>query len=97
MKLNLHIPKKRTTREKSPATHSQMPADNLAARLAELHREHKGIGVILFGIRYARQIEDSQDTVKEIVRLSGVPESYDSEVYKGIKLAAHVSVFGGDE
>ena len=97
MKVNLQIPKKRTTRQKPSATHPRVPAGDLAARLAELHREHKGIGAILFGIRYVRHIEGSQDSVKEIVRVSGVPESYDSEVYKGMRLAAHVLVPGGDE
>ena len=59
-----------------------MTGGELAEQLARLHRAERGIGILLFGIRYAR----------EIVRLSGVPPSYVAEVYKGVRLAPYVSV-----
>ena len=87
--LRLQIPK-RTTRDKPPATHCANP-NALVTRLAELHSAHQSIGPLLFGIKYAQQISDCPDSVKEIVRLSGVPSGYTTDVQKGMKLAAHVS------
>ena len=68
-----------------------MTAQELADRLAALHHAEKGIGILLFGIRYDREIGECPESVPEIVRLSGVPESYVAEVYKGRRLARHVS------
>ena len=67
-------------------------ANNLATKLAELHRDAKGIGVIIFGIKYAQEIEDCGHSVEAIVRLSGVPASYGREIYKGIRLVPYVSL-----
>ena len=69
-----------------------MSGSELATQLAELHRAAKGIGVILFGVKYDREIERSGYTVPEIVRLSSVSPSYVSEVYKGRRLARYVAV-----
>ncbi len=69
-----------------------MTGGELAEQLARLHRAERGIGILLFGIRYAREIDECRDSVQEIVRLSGVPPSYVSEVYKGVRLAPYVSV-----
>lgn len=93
--LRLQLPK-RTTRGKPPATHqtNSNTLENpnaLVARLAELHSSHQSIGPLLFGIKYAQQIADCPDSVKEIVRLSGVPGGYITDVQKGMKLASHVS------
>ena len=65
---------------------------DLAARLAELHHDAKGIGVIIFGIKFAQEIEDCGHSVEAIVRLSGVPASYGREIYKGIRLVPYVSL-----
>lgn len=46
--------------------------------------------VHLFGIRHADDIRESVATVSQIVRLSGIPESYATEVHKGIALASNV-------
>lgn len=69
-----------------------MSGGELAEQLARLHRAERGIGILLFGIRYVRELHECRDSVQEIVRLSGVPPSYVSEVYKGIRLAPYVSV-----
>lgn len=69
---------------------ARMKAEELAALLAQLHRAEKGIGVLLFGIQYDREIEACPDSIQRILRLSGVPPSYDSEIYKGRRLARHV-------
>ncbi len=44
----------------------------------------------LFGIRYADEIGDCGAPVTEIVRLSGLPASYNTEVSKGVRLARYV-------
>ena len=95
MKINLQIPKRRSMRKKPLALHSPNP-NALAARLAELHREHGSIGPLLFGIKYPQKITDCPDSVQEIVRLSNVGTGYATDVHKGIKLAAHVSARGDD-
>ena len=69
-----------------------MTGGELAEYLARLHRAERGTGILLFGIRYARELDECRDSVQEIVRLSGVPPSYVSEVYKGVRLAPYVSV-----
>ena len=44
----------------------------------------------LFGIKYADEIRDCGAPVTEIVRLSGLPLSYNTEVSKGVRLARYV-------
>lgn len=55
-----------------------------------LHGE-KTTMIHLFGIKYADEIRDSGALVPEIVRLSGIDESYSTEVHKGIRLARYVA------
>lgn len=43
----------------------------------------------LFGIKYADEIKNNH-SVSEIIKASGLPRSYNTEVYKGIKLAKYV-------
>ena len=69
-----------------------MSGGELAEQLARLHRAERGMGILLFGIRYARELDECRDSVQEIVRLSGVPPSYVTEVHKGARLAPYVSV-----
>lgn len=45
-----------------------------------------------FAIFYARAIEESRISKKEILRVAGLPESYQTELSKGINLAAYVDV-----
>ena len=44
----------------------------------------------LFGIKYADEIRDCGATATEIVRLSGLQDSYKAEVSKGVRLARYV-------
>lgn len=44
----------------------------------------------LFGIMYAREISDSNFSIKEIVENAGLSESYHVEVSKGVKLSQFV-------
>ena len=88
MKIDLQI-QKRKTRDKPPVTRHSNP-NSLVARLAELHSRHQSIGPLLFGIKYAQEIADCPDSVNEIVRLSGIPRGYTTDVQKGVKLTAHV-------
>ena len=71
-----------------------MTLEELAARLSEMYRgarEGEAVANIhLFGIRYAQEIRDCDASPAKIVRLSGIPESYGTEVSKGIKLARYV-------
>lgn len=71
--------------------------------LTELSRElrtmydnggYKGkvVSIHLFGIKYADQIERSGVTAKDIVIAAQLPESYHTEVHKGMRLARYVSI-----
>lgn len=44
----------------------------------------------LFGIKYANEILRNNYTIKEIIRISGLKESYSTELSKGIKLSKYV-------
>lgn len=70
----------------------KMTIRELAGRLAELRRAAKGIGVIIFGVRYDGEIDQGDHTVAGIVRVSGIETSYAAEVSKGRRLAPYVSV-----
>ena len=50
----------------------------------------KVIAIHLFGIKYADQIRDM--SAKDIVVGAGLPESYPTEIRKGINLAKYVEV-----
>ncbi len=45
-----------------------------------------------FAIYYAKAIEEKRINKKEILRVAGLPESYQTELSKGINLAAYVDV-----
>ncbi len=44
----------------------------------------------LFGILYAKEINDIENSKKEIIEASGISKSYITELSKGIKLAEFV-------
>ena len=46
----------------------------------------------LFGIKYAEEIRDNSLSIKEIIKISGIPDSYDVEVNNGIKLKKYVEI-----
>jgi hypothetical protein len=44
----------------------------------------------LFGVKYAREIADLGVSKKSIAKAAGLPESYGTELNKGVKLAKYV-------
>ena len=52
----------------------------------------KVVTIHLFGIRYADQIEASGAIAKEIAKEAGIPDSYGTEIQKGVHLAKFVSL-----
>jgi hypothetical protein len=44
----------------------------------------------LFGIKYGAQILASNTNARQIIKASGLPDSYVTEVSKGIKLSRYV-------
>ncbi|MDL2226817.1 hypothetical protein LJB86_04100 [Deltaproteobacteria bacterium OttesenSCG-928-M10] len=52
----------------------------------------KGAHIILFGIKYADVIVTEKLNIKKIVMHAGLPESYPTEISKGVRLAKYVSV-----
>lgn len=54
-----------------------------------LERE-QAINIHLFGIKYASIIQDNNLKIKDIIQCSGIPESYKTEVRKGINLSKYV-------
>ena len=49
----------------------------------------------LFGIKYADELDSLSRP--EIVRLAGLPPSYPTEIYKGMKLSKYVEIKEGIE
>lgn len=52
----------------------------------------KVVNIHLFGIKYAPIILKDNLNVKEIIRCSGISDTYATEVSKGIKLSDYVIV-----
>lgn len=48
------------------------------------------VNIHLFGIRRARELRGVP--LKELVLLARIPQSYHTEVYKGMRLADHVTL-----
>ena len=71
-----------------------MTAEELGRTLAKMYHSAKKDEAMtmihLFGIKYANEIRDCGMSVTEVVRLSGLRENLNREVYKGIRLADHV-------
>ena len=76
------------------------PAE-LGRTLYKMYRDapegEKTTMIHLFGIKYADKIRDREEPVpvREIIRLSGLPETYDTEVSKGVRLARYVVLRDG--
>ena len=68
----------------------------LAGELKRMYKnaanKEKAAMIHLFGIRYAKEIENSGVTAKDIVLAAGMYESYHTEVHKGMRLAKYVAV-----
>ena len=68
----------------------------LAALLRAMYdgakRNEAACQVHLFGIKYAKELQECGCPLKEIVQLSGISMGYLSEVSKGVKLAQYVEL-----
>jgi hypothetical protein len=73
-----------------------MTLNELGGKLNQMYSEApKGDAVVmihLFGIKFAKEIRQSEYSKKEIIKASGIPLSYLTELTKGVKLAEHVIV-----
>ena len=48
------------------------------------------VSIHLFGIRRVRELQGV--SLKDLVRIAGIPASYDTEVCKGMRLAEYVTL-----
>lgn len=73
-----------------------MTINELGAVLSKLyHNAPKGEAVAMihvFGIKYAEELESSRFNKKAVARAASIPESYGTEISKGMKLANYVTV-----
>lgn len=53
-------------------------------------RREQSVMIHLFGIQYANEIRENDYTPKDILKSAGMPESYQAEINKGIKLSKYV-------
>lgn len=68
-------------------------ADILAHAYANGAEGETVVTLHLFGIKYAREIE-AHGSLLELVKSSGIPESYQTEIRKGMNLARYVEIKG---
>ena len=69
-----------------------MTVDEAARILRDMYDAggSKTTAIHVFGIKYANEL--SGLPIKEIVRQSGLSETYPTEIYKGIRLAEYVKM-----
>lgn len=71
-----------------------MNIKELGGKLREMYTNaSKGEAVAmihLFGIKYAAEINNNKFSKKDIIKASGISESYLTELTKGVKLAEYV-------
>lgn len=48
--------------------------------------------IYLFGIEFADEIRNNHYRAKDIIKASGLPKSYELEIYNGVKLAKYVNL-----
>jgi len=75
----------------------QMTESSLGFILKEMYesslsKKEGATSVHLFGIKYGNEIRDNGLNIKEIVKASGLPKSYNVEVNKGINLRKYVNL-----
>lgn len=58
----------------------------------DLSSNEKTTMIHLFGIMYAEEIKGCGSTPKEILKLANMPESYQTEISKGVRLSKYVDV-----
>tara|TARA_R110002096_G_scaffold401123_1_gene597893 strand:- start:1765 stop:1992 length:228 start_codon:yes stop_codon:yes gene_type:complete len=71
-----------------------MTLNELGTRLSEMYNNAPKGGAVamihLFGIKYANDIKGSEYSKKDIIKQSGIPTSYLTELTKGVKLSEYV-------
>lgn len=67
-------------------------ASELQAMYKNAERGTKASMIHLFGIKFSNEIRNNNYSIKEILKLAGMPESYQVEINKGINLAKYVEV-----
>lgn len=46
----------------------------------------------LFAIKYAKELQDNNIQLKELLKNAGMPESYVTEINKGLRLSKYVEI-----
>lgn len=73
-----------------------MTINELGAALGKMyHNAPKGEAVAmihLFGIKYAEELNQSRFNKKAIANAAKIPESFGTEISKGVKLAQYVTI-----
>ncbi|WP_133256042.1 HTH-like domain-containing protein [Rhodopseudomonas palustris] len=69
-------------------------ADELRKAYAASEDGNKVVSIHLFGIRRANELDGQ--SCKDIAVLAGIPDSYATEIRKGMRLAPYVSVREAD-
>ena len=71
-----------------------MEFNTLKVILADMYNnapEGEAVAMIhLFGIRYAREIRECNESAKQLAIAAGIGESYGTEISKGVKLSQYV-------
>ena len=65
-------------------------ANELKKRYKKAARNQTILVIDLFGIEYGKLIRTENYSIKQIVQLSGIGESYITEVTKAVKLSKYV-------
>jgi len=73
-----------------------MKSFELGQKLKEMYDNaptgEKALQIHLFGIKYADEIKENDNSIKDIVNFAGMRESYKTEVGKGVNLAKYVRI-----
>lgn len=70
-------------------------AEILRERYEKAKRNEAAMEIHLFGIEYAKEIQEGGYPVMELVELAGIGRGYATEVSKGMKLSSHVKILEG--
>lgn len=73
-----------------------IPLQKLSEKLNEMYfsaMDGEAVAMIhLFGIKYASDIQELEESKRSIAKAAGIPESYGTEISKGVKLSKYVTV-----
>lgn len=78
---------------KNNCSDDELTEEQLAVELQEMINEYgKVTGIHLFGIKYATIIQNNNYSIRHIINLANVQESFCVEISKGINLAKYVTM-----